>query len=136
MGQSLALSQWDTPLTVGQMGRVGQMRRLGQMRQRRSAVCPTVSVAVLSAVSRALRFRCAAAAEKGRAMVLRCASSIGGRDSVMTQPDTVVPPGSPSKAALRMRRHRERRKNSLRCLVIELRETEVTSLIRQGFLKD
>jgi hypothetical protein len=69
-------------------------------------------------------------------MVLRCASSIGGRDSVMTQPDTVVPPGSPSKAALRMRRHRERRKNSLRCLVIELRETEVTSLIRQGFLKD
>ena len=41
-----------------------------------------------------------------------------------------------SAAALRMRRHRERRKNSLRCLVIELRETEVTALIRKGFLKD
>jgi hypothetical protein len=51
MGQSLALSQWDTPLTVGQMGRFGQMGRPGQMRQRRSAIRPTVSVAVLSAVS-------------------------------------------------------------------------------------
>ena len=43
---------------------------------------------------------------------------------------------SPSAAALRMRRHRERLKNSLRCLTIELRETEVTALIRKGFLKD
>jgi hypothetical protein len=42
----------------------------------------------------------------------------------------------PSAAALRMRRHRERRKDALRCLTIELRETEVTALIRKGLLKE
>jgi hypothetical protein len=40
----------------------------------------------------------------------------------------------PSGAAERMRRHRLRRRNGLRCLIIELRETEITKLIRQGFL--
>jgi hypothetical protein len=54
---------------------------------------------------------------------------------VMIQPDTSVALRSPSKAVLRTRRHRERRKHSLRCLTIELRETEVTALIRKGFLK-
>jgi hypothetical protein len=39
-----------------------------------------------------------------------------------------------SSAAERMRRHRQRRRNGLRCLIIELRETEITKLIRQGFL--
>ena len=39
-----------------------------------------------------------------------------------------------SSAAERMRRHRKRRRNGLRCLIIELRETEITKLIRQGFL--
>jgi len=58
-------------------------------------------------------------------MVLRCSSSISGRNSVMTQPDIVVAPRSPSKAALRMRRHRERRRDGLRRLTIELHETEV-----------
>jgi hypothetical protein len=41
-----------------------------------------------------------------------------------------------SAAALRMRRHRERRRDGLRCVTIELRETEVTALIRKGFLKE
>ena len=41
----------------------------------------------------------------------------------------------PSSAALRMRRHHERRRDGLRCVTIELRETEVTALIRKGFLK-
>ena len=41
-----------------------------------------------------------------------------------------------SAAALRMRRHRERRRDGLRCMTIELRETEVTALIRKGFLKE
>jgi hypothetical protein len=43
---------------------------------------------------------------------------------------------APSAAALRMRRHRERRKDGLQCVIIELRETEVTALIRKGFLKE
>jgi hypothetical protein len=51
-----------------------------------------------------------------------------------TSDDLKLP--KPSAAALRMRRHRERRKDALRCLTIELRETEVTALIRKGFLKD
>jgi hypothetical protein len=34
-----------------------------------------------------------------------------------------------------MRRHRQRRRDGLRCLVIELRETEIAALIRKGFLK-
>ena len=43
---------------------------------------------------------------------------------------------TPSAAALRMRRHRERRKDGLRCVTIELRETEITALIRKGLLKE
>jgi hypothetical protein len=43
---------------------------------------------------------------------------------------------SPSAAALRMRRHRERRKDGLRCMTIELRETEVGALIRKGLLNN
>jgi hypothetical protein len=43
---------------------------------------------------------------------------------------------APSAAALRMRRHRERRQDGLRCMTIELRETEVTALVRKGFLKE
>jgi hypothetical protein len=35
-------------------------------------------------------------------------------------------------AAKRMRLHRERRRRGLRCLMIELRETEVDALIRGG----
>jgi hypothetical protein len=34
-----------------------------------------------------------------------------------------------------MRRHRQRRRDGLRCLVIELRETEIDVLIRKGLLK-
>jgi hypothetical protein len=45
-------------------------------------------------------------------------------------------PGLPSAATLRMRRHRERRRKALRCMTIELRETEVTALIRKGLLNN
>jgi hypothetical protein len=48
--------------------------------------------------------------------------------------DTTISRG-PSPAAARMRRHRERRRDGMRCLTIELRETEVEVLIRQGMLK-
>jgi hypothetical protein len=40
-----------------------------------------------------------------------------------------------SPAAARMRLHRERRRRGLRCLMIELRETEVDALIRAGLLE-
>ncbi len=40
-----------------------------------------------------------------------------------------------SRAAARMRRHRERRRDRLRCLNIELRATEIDALIDRGLLK-
>jgi hypothetical protein len=42
---------------------------------------------------------------------------------------------TPSPAAMRMRRSRERRRGGLRCLRVEMRETEVDALVRRGFLK-
>jgi hypothetical protein len=38
-------------------------------------------------------------------------------------------------AAVRMRLYRDRRRKNLRCVSIELRETEIDELIRRGFLK-
>jgi hypothetical protein len=40
-----------------------------------------------------------------------------------------------SRGGERMRAHRSRRKAGLRCLTIELRETEVTELIRRKLLE-
>ena len=40
-----------------------------------------------------------------------------------------------SPAAERMRRHRQRRRDGLRCLRVELRETEIDALIRMRLLK-
>jgi hypothetical protein len=40
----------------------------------------------------------------------------------------------PSPAAERMRRHRKRRRDGLRCLTIELRDTEIDPLIRRGLI--
>ena len=42
---------------------------------------------------------------------------------------------SPTPAAERMRRHRERRREGLRCLWVELRDTEIDALMRKGLLK-
>jgi hypothetical protein len=51
----------------------------------------------------------------------------------------VIPPRNElskcSPAAERMRRYRERQRDGLRCLIIELRETEIDTLARNGFLK-
>ena len=41
---------------------------------------------------------------------------------------------APSAGTQRMARHRNRRRKGLRCVTIELRETEVDVLIRQGRL--
>jgi|RhiMetdeSRZDD1v2_1073273.scaffolds.fasta_scaffold3631913_1 hypothetical protein len=40
-----------------------------------------------------------------------------------------------SRGSERMRAHRQRRKAGLRCVTVELRETEVTELIKRGLLK-
>jgi hypothetical protein len=49
--------------------------------------------------------------------------------------ETVSPDSACSPAAERMRLYRERRRSGLRCLSIELRETEIDALIRKGLLK-
>jgi hypothetical protein len=54
---------------------------------------------------------------------------------IMTLPLPSAEPDSRSPAAERMRRHRQRRRDGLRCLVIELRETEIDELMRKGLLK-
>ena len=51
-----------------------------------------------------------------------------------TNPPTAAP-ATRSAAAERMRRHRERRRDGLRCVTIELREQEIDALARNGFLK-
>ena len=51
----------------------------------------------------------------------------------------VIPPTTEpvlrSPVAERMHRYRERRRNKLRCLTIEVREREIDALIRKGLLK-
>ena len=45
-------------------------------------------------------------------------------------------PASPiSLAAARMRRHRKLRREGLRCLTVQLRETEIEALIHKGLLQ-
>jgi hypothetical protein len=51
-----------------------------------------------------------------------------------TNTDPAIPPITRSAAAERMRAHRSRRHAGLRCLTIELRETEITELIRRKLL--
>jgi hypothetical protein len=53
---------------------------------------------------------------------------------MMAIPPTTKPLAR-SPAADRMRLHRERRRHGLRCLMIELRETEIDALIGRGLLK-
>ena len=53
---------------------------------------------------------------------------------MMTNPPNTAP-ATRSAAAERMRRHRERRRKGLRCLMIQLRETEIDALIGIGLLK-
>ena len=45
-----------------------------------------------------------------------------------------LPPPLRSPGAERMARHRRRRRNGMRCLFIELRETEIDQLIRRKLL--
>jgi hypothetical protein len=52
----------------------------------------------------------------------------------MSDTPIVTMPTKRSAAARRMRLHRERRSLGLRCLTIELHETEIDALIREGLL--
>ena len=54
----------------------------------------------------------------------------------MVMNPSIAAPTTRSAAAERMRRHRERRRDGLRCVTIELRETEIDALARNGFLQD
>jgi len=45
-----------------------------------------------------------------------------------------APEPSISLGAARMRRHRKRRRDRLRCLTVELRDSEIEALIYRGFL--
>ena len=49
----------------------------------------------------------------------------------MTAIPPTTEPAARSAAAERMRRHRQRRRDGLRCSMIELRETEVDALLAQ-----
>jgi hypothetical protein len=53
----------------------------------------------------------------------------------MLSPLSSAEPATRTAAAERMRRHRQRRRDGLRCLGIELRETEIDALIHKGLLK-
>jgi hypothetical protein len=53
----------------------------------------------------------------------------------MTAISSTIDPATRTAAAERMRRHRQRRRDGLRCLIIELRETEIDALIRNGLLQ-
>jgi hypothetical protein len=55
-------------------------------------------------------------------------------DAEITPIPPATKPAARSAAAERMRLHRERRRQGLRCLMIELRETEIDALIRNGLL--
>jgi hypothetical protein len=55
-------------------------------------------------------------------------------DAEMTPTPPTTAPGTCSPAAERMRLHRERRRNGVRCLTIELRETEIDALIQKRLL--
>jgi hypothetical protein len=53
----------------------------------------------------------------------------------MTPIASTIDPAIRTAAADRMRRHRQRRRDGLRCFIIELRETEIDALIRNGLLQ-
>jgi hypothetical protein len=60
-----------------------------------------------------------------------------GKAAIMVTTEPVLPSAEPvsrSPAAERMRRHRQRRRDGMRCLIVELRETEIEVLVRRGYL--
>jgi hypothetical protein len=70
--------------------------------------------------------------------------NLGTSDAAPNSPGTGQPQNNeaPSVAAItsggaeRMRRHRQRRKDGLRCLTVELRDSEVHTLVTRGLLSE
>ena len=56
-------------------------------------------------------------------------------DAEMTSVQPIAP-ATRSAAAQRMRAHRKRRRAGLRCVIVQLRATEIDVLIKRGLLKD
>ena len=56
-------------------------------------------------------------------------------DAELTVTPSTTAPTTRSAAAERMRLHRERRRKGLRCLTIELRETEIEALVGMKLLR-
>jgi len=52
-----------------------------------------------------------------------------------TQTSSRAAPAARSAAAERMRWHRERRRNGLRCVTLDISDGEIDALARRGFLK-
>jgi len=57
-------------------------------------------------------------------------------DPLAPESETTACLAAPSGAAKRMRLHRYRRQQRLRCITAELRETEIDTLVRMGLLQD
>ena len=68
----------------------------------------------------------------GRAIIPSESEPMSDDAEIPVATEEVVPR---SAAAERMRQHRERRRQGLRCLMIELRETEIDALVGMGLLK-
>jgi hypothetical protein len=53
----------------------------------------------------------------------------------MTTDPSTAAPATRCAAAERMRRHRERRREGLRCVTLDVHDGEIDALARRGFLK-
>jgi hypothetical protein len=53
----------------------------------------------------------------------------------MTTNPPIAAPATRSAATERMRRHRERRRDGLRCVTLDVHDGEIDALARRGFLK-
>jgi hypothetical protein len=56
-------------------------------------------------------------------------------DAETTKTPSTAAPAARSAAAERMRLHRERRRNGMRCVTIEVRESEINMLVHMKLLK-
>ena len=68
-----------------------------------------------------------------RRACIKQSSDLRQQNAEMTAIPPTTEPATPSAAAERMRRHRQRRRDGLRCFMIELRETEIDALIERDY---
>ena len=118
------------PNVVDELGRLGWARtRCASRRAANGAVEERIprQVTALGLTSPGRR-----ADRLDRTFALCCAI---GHDRIIMLNDLPNPPHSRSPSAKRMARHRERRRNGMRCITVELREVEIAFLIRSQFLE-